>query len=278
MLLGKEAKDEAMRLLKKNKDKEVLCRCLDLLGEGAKDEAMSLLANPATHPSVLCRCLDLLGEGAKDEAMSLLKESKDKEVLCRCLDLLGEEARPFAVEQIGAWTEREPVLLARCFQVAGETPQAQKATDEMLTAWNKRVPALLRAVALRAPFDTQLRVQRAQEVLNDWPRQYRPLVAAAIMAFWNDPGAATEYCKAILSRWHQEIFYRHKRRCLEYDGHIIKALSHPSLRQEACKAVQDMLAEEARSPGFLSTGLRRQAENMIKGKWLPWSAAEEKTS
>jgi hypothetical protein len=222
--------------------------------------------------------LDLLGEEAKDEAKRLLKERKDKEVLCCCLNLLGQEAIPFAVGQLGAWSESEPELLVRCFQVAGGTPQAQKAADEMLTAWDKRVPALLRVAALRAPFDTELRIRRAQEVLNDWPRRYRPLVGAAITAFWNDPVAVTEYCRAILGRWRQEIFFRRKRRLREYDGHIIRALSHPSLRQDACEAVRDMLAEEARSPGFLSTELRQQAENMIQGKWLPWNPSEEKTS
>jgi hypothetical protein len=206
----------------------------------------------------------------------LLRESKDKEVLCRCIDLLGEEAKPFAVEQIDAWTEREPVLLVRCFQVAGGTPQAQKAADEMLTAWDKRVvPARLRVAALSAPFDTPLRIQRAQEVLNDWPRQYRPLVAAAFTAFWNEPEPVAEYCRAILRRWHKEILYRHKHRHPEYDGHIIKALSHPFLRQEATKAAQKMLIEEARSPGFLSTELREQSKNMIQGKWLPWNVSEE---
>lgn len=277
-LLGDEAKDEAKILLKESKDKGVLCRCIDLLKEEAKPVARTLLTDKASPSDVLCRCINLLGEEAKDEAKRLLKERKDQEVLCRCLDLLGEEARPFAVEQLDAWTHRKPSLLARCFQVAGGTPQAQKAAAEMLTAWDKRVPALLRVAALRAPFDTQLRIQRAREVLNDWHRQYRPLVAAALTAFWNNPEAVTEYCRAILSRWHKEIFYRQKRRLLEYDGHIIKALSHPSLRQEACKAVQDMLAEEARSPGFLGTWLRQHAENIMQGEWLPWSASEEKTS
>jgi hypothetical protein len=258
---------------------EVLCRCLDLLGEEAKDEARRLLAAPATPPEVLCRCLDLLGEEAKDEARRLLAApATPPEVLCRCLDLLGEEAKPFAVEQLLNWTDKEPVLLVRCFQVAGGTPQAQKAAHEMLTAWDRRVPPPLRGAALRAPFDTPLRKQRALEVLKDWQRQYRLLVAAAFTAFWNDPDAVTEYCRAIISRWHQEILYRHRHRLREYDGHIIKALSHPSLREEARKVVQDMLAEEAESPGFLSTELRQQAENMAKGKWLPWSVPEEETS
>jgi len=278
-LLGEEAKDEAKRLLKETKDKGVLCRCIDLLGEEAKPAARTLLADKHTASDVLCRCIDLLGEEAKPAARMLLTDKATaSDVLCRCIDLLGEEVRPFAIEQLDAWTHRSPSLLARCLQVAGEIPQAQKAADEMLAAWDKRVPKSLRVAALRAPFDTQLRIQRAREVLNDWHRQHRRLAAAALTAFWNDPEAVTEYCRAILGRWHKEVLYQQKRRLPEYTGHIIKALSHPSLRQEACKAVQDMLAEEARSPGFLSTELRRQVENMIQGNWPPWTASKEKTS
>ena len=276
-LLGEEAKDEAKRLLADSKDKEVLCRCLDLLGEEAKDEARTLLAN-SKDKEVLCGCLGLLGVEAKDEAKKLLVHSKDKEVLCRCLDLLGEEAKPFAVERIRCWTKTDPALLARCFQVAGATPEAQKAAEEMLTAWDEHVPAMLRVTALRAPFDTPLRIQRALEVLDDWRRQYRPLVAAALATFWNAPDAVIEYCRAIISRWHKEIFYRHKHRLPEYDGYIVKALSHPALRKEARKAVQDMLSVEARSPGFLSPELRQQTENIMQGQWPPWSSSEEETS
>jgi hypothetical protein len=257
----------------------VLCRCLDLLGEEAKDQAKKLLEDPATHPNVLCRCLDLLGEEAKDQAKKLLEDpATPPEVLCRCLDLLGEEAIPFAVKRIRCWTDTDPALLVRCFQVAGATTEAQKAAEEMLTAWDKRVPPMLRIAALRAPFDTPLRMQRALEVLDQWPRHRRPLVAAALTAFWNDPGAVIEYCRTIISRWHKEIFYRHKHRLPEYDGYIIKALSHPALRQESRKAVQNMLSTEARSPGFLSPELRRQAENIMQGQWPSWSESEEETS
>jgi hypothetical protein len=147
----------------------------------------------------------------------------------------------------------------------------------MLAAWDERVPPFLRVAALRAPFDTPLRVQRALEVLRNWPRQYRPLVAAALMVFWNNPKAVVDYCRAIMDRWHQEILYRHKHRRPEYDGHIIKALSHPALRQEAREAVQDMLYVEARSPGFLSPELHKQAQNIMQGQWLPWSEPEEGT-
>jgi hypothetical protein len=197
------------------------------------------------------------------------------------LELLKEEAKPFATERIRNWTETEAILLVRCFQIAGETPEAQKAADEMLTAWDKRVPALLRVAALRAPFDTPLRTQRAREILDDWHRQYRRLVAAALMAFWNNPDAVTRDCRDIISRWHPEIVYRHKNRkrykngkrlqLLDYDGHIIKALFHPALRKEACQVAQVMLSTEKYSPGFLSPELHRQAENIIRGEWQPWA-------
>jgi hypothetical protein len=275
-LLGEEAKDQARQLLDDpTTSSHVLCRCLELLGEEAKERAKLLLDDPTTSSNVLCRCLELLGEEAKDQAKLLLVDSKDKEVLCRCLELLGEEAKPFATERIRNWTETEAILLVRCFQIAGETPKAQKAADEMLTAWDKRVPTWLRVAALRAPFDTLLRTQRAREVLDDWHRQYRPLVAAALMAFWNNPDAVTRDCRAIISRWHPEIVYRRtnqKRSILrDYDGHIIKALFHPALRKEASQAAQAMLYKENDSPGFLSPELHRQAENIIRGEWEPWA-------
>jgi hypothetical protein len=170
-------------------------------------------------------------------------------------------------------------VLVRCFQIAGETPEAEKAADEMLTAWDKRVPALLRVAALRAPFDTPLRTQRAREVLDDWHRQYRRLVAAALMAFWNNPNAVTRDCRDIISRWHKELVYRHKNKkrlqLPDYDGHIIKALFHPALRKEASQAAQAMLSMENYSPGFLSPELHRQAENIIRGEWQPWAVPSE---
>jgi len=287
---------------------QVLCRSLDLLGKEATEQARRLLADPATHPHVVCRCLDVLeDEEAKEEAERLLAKSKDKEVLCRSLDLLGKEAteqarrlladpathphvvcrcvgllgeatKPFAVQCIRSWTETDAALVARCFQVAGATLEGRKAAEEMLEAWDESVPPQLRVVALRARLDTPVRTQRAHEVLDVWRRQFRPLVTAALTAFWNDPDSAIGYCRAVLARWRQEIVYRHKRRLPEYAGYIVKALSHPGLRQDARKAVQEMLLAEAESPGFLSGELRRQAENIMSGEWPPWSAPEEESS
>ena len=240
--------------------------------------AKKLLTDNTTISSVLATCLNLLGDEATDDAKRLLAESNDPEVLCKSLKLLGEEAKPFAVEQIRCWTETDPALLVRCFQVAGATPEAGKAAEEMLTAWNKRVPPILRAVALRVPFDTPLRIQRAYEVLHNWRGEYRPLVGAALTAFWNDPDAVTEYCIAILRRWHQEIFYRHKHNRIAYDGHIIKALSHPALNDDAYYIAQKMLNAEAKSSGFLSPELRRQAENIIQGQGPIWAPYEDEIS
>jgi len=277
-LLGDEAKDDAKRLLEKSEDPQVLCTCLKLLGDEAKDDAKRLLKE-SEDPDVLCTCIKLLDDEAKDDAKRLLTESNDPKVHCACLDLLGDAAKSFAVERIPCWTETDPALLVRCFQVAGATPEGGKAAAEMLAAWNKRVPPILRAVALRAPFDTPLRIQRAYEVLHNWRGEYRPLVGAALTAF-EDPNAVTEYCIEILSRWHQEIFYRHKNHKMAYDGHIIKALSHPALKDDAYYIAHEMLNVEARSrsPGFLSPELRRQAENIIRGEGPIWRSSEEETS
>jgi len=276
-LLGDEAKDDAKRLLKKSENPDVLCTCIKLLVDEAKDDAKRLLKK-SENPEILCTCIKLLGNDAKDDAERLLTESNDSQVHCTCLDLLDDAAKPFALERIPCWTETDPALLVRCFQVAGATPEAGKAAAEMLVAWNNRVPPILRAVALRAPFDTPLRIQRAYEVLHNWREEYRQLVGAALTAFWNEPDAVTEYCISILRRWHQEIFYRHRHHLIAYDGHIIKALSHPALKDDAYDIARKMLATEAREPGFLSPELRRQAENIIRGEGPIWSGSDEEIS
>ena len=114
--------------------------------------------------------------------------------------------------------------------------------------------------------------------IHNWRQQHRLLVAAALTAFWNDPNAVTDYCSTIINRWHPEIFYRRKHRFPEYDGHIIKALSHPALWYDAYDIVRELLDTEARSQGFLSPELHQQAENIIRGEGPIWSASEEETS
>ncbi|MBD2102627.1 ATP-binding protein [Leptolyngbya sp. FACHB-261] len=284
-LLGKTALLEAKQLLTDPATHPfVLCRCLDLLGETALDSARQLLADPATHPFVLCccldllgdardearqllrssqdsvvlcRCLDLLGEAAQDEAKQLLSSRQDRAVLCRCLKLLGESAQEFALERIRDWTRTDPQVLVVCLEIAGTTAEAQELAIAMLSVWDKNLPLVLRAPALAIPTDTPLRRQRALRILNDWHRQYRPLVTAALNALWDEPALVFEYCQAIVSRWHREIMYRRKHRLPEYDGHLVLALSHPGLHREARKAAQAMLAAEQRSPGLLSLELQQ---------------------
>ena len=111
--------------------------------------------------------------------------------------------------------------------------------------------------------------------IHNWRQQYRPLVAAALTAFWNDPNAVTDYCRAIINRWHQQTLYRDKHHFQEYHGHIIKTLPHPALMADAYDIARKMLDIEARSLGFLSPELHRQAENIIHGEGAIWSASEE---
>src|SRR6476469_9620509 len=158
-LLGQEAKEEARKLLTTpGQAFELLCRCLDLLGPEAKPEARVLLSTPEQDKEVLCRCLELLGQEAKEEARVLLSTpGQAHQVLCRCLELLGEEAKQEAQEKIAFWAETHSSLLSRCFAIAGDTPEAQKAADEILLCWQagKNLDFAHKIVALRAPFDTE---------------------------------------------------------------------------------------------------------------------------
>ena len=284
-LLGADAKDQALQLLDDpHQHKGVICRCLELLGADAKDQALQLLNDPHQVSEVICRCLELLGADAKDQALQLLDDPhQHKGVICRCLELLGDEAIPFAIERMRSWAEVEPDVLARCFQIAGNTPAAQQAAEEILKAWDddkRKIKDVHRICALRAPFDTDLRIQRAKEVLRDWHRQYRPLVTAALTAFWNRPDAVEGYCRAILNSWNHDISYRHKHKKKlkqPYEGHIIKALAHPTLQQqgESERRSRQMLRKEERSPGFLSPELKTKAEAICRGEILAWSGELE---
>ena len=284
-LLGEEAKEEARALLTTpGQDQQVLCSCLELLGKEAKEEALVLLTTPGQAHQVLCSCLALLGEEAKEEALVLLTTlEQNPKVLCSCLALLGEEAKTFAQEKIKSWAETNSVVLARCFAVAGDTPEAEKAAEEILLRWQagKKLTSAHKIVALRAPFDTELRTEMALQVLKNWRAEYRPLVTSAFTAFWNDPDAVTDYCRQILRRWDGEIEYQHRNRHKNYrrrhDGHIIKALAHPSLRRQARAAAKRMLQREKNAPGFLTPLLHQRAVETTQGQFPLWTGEEEET-
>ncbi len=277
-LLGQDAKQEAIALLSTpGQNFDVLCRCLDLLGQDAKQEAIALLSTPGQSKEVLCRCLDLLGQDAKQEAIALLSTPRQsKEVLCRCLDLLGQEAEDFAREKIDSWTKINPQVLAKCFAIAGGTPEAQKAANEILLRWRtgETFHASHKSAALRAPFNTEIRRTMAFQVLNNWHKEYRPVVHSALTVFWNDPNAVADYCRKILERWGSEITYQRKHKAKRYDGHIIKALANPSLRNQAKAESKKMLRTEAQSSGFLTPSLHQQALEISQGQFPSWTGKE----
>ncbi|NEQ68545.1 MAG: ATP-binding protein [Symploca sp. SIO2D2] len=282
-LLGSEAKEQAFVLLSTpEQDKEVLCRCLELLGSEAKEQALVLLSTPGQTYHVLCSCLALLGSEAKEQALVLLSTpGQTPEVLCSCLNLLGQEAKIEAQEKIASWAETNPKVLSQCFAIAGETPEAQKAAKEIFLRWQagENLNSAHKIVALRAPFNTELRQQMALQVLNNWRTKYRPLVASALTAFSNDPDAVTNCCRHILKRWYQEIEYYHRNKrkfCKQNDSHIIKALAHPSLRRQVQAAARRMLETEVNSPGFLTPLLHQQALEITQGKFPSWTGTEEK--
>ena len=280
-LLGQEAKPEARVLLSTpGQNPHVLCRCLELLGQEAKPEARVLLTTPGQDKEVLCGCLELLGQEAKEEARVLLSTpGQNPHVLCRCLELLGQEAKPEAKEKIASWAKTDSSVLSRCFAIAGDTPEAQKAADEILLCWQagKKLDSAHKIVALRAPFDNELRQEMALQVLSNWRGEPRPVVASALTAFWNNPDAVTDYCREILRRWDRDIEYQlgKKRNIKRDDGHIIKALAHSGSRKQGRAAAMRMQQVEKNEPGFLTPLLHQLALEIAQGQFPSWTGQEE---
>jgi hypothetical protein len=280
-LLGQEAKEEARQLLTTpRQNPQVICRCLELLGQEAKEEARQLLTTPMQYKEVLCRCLDVLGQEAKEEARVLLSTPGQAfEVLCRCLKLLGQEAKEEA-RLLLTTPGQYPQVFCLCITVASDTLEAQKAAEEILLRWQagEKLNSAHKIVALQAPFDTELRKKMALQVFRNWHKEYRPVLTSALTAFWNDPDAVTDYCRQILKRWYKEIEYQHHKRNIQrHDGHIIKALAHPSLRRQAGVAATQMLQAEANSPGFLTPLLHQQVLEIAQGQFPSWTGKEEET-
>ena len=311
-LLGQEAKEDARKLLTRSgQHPNVICSCLDLLGAEAKEKANELLNEERQHPNVICRCLELLGEEAKEDARKLLTRSgqnrevicsclaflgpevKEKahellneerqhpNVICRCLELLGEEAKEDArklLKEPGQY----PDVLCRCITIASDTPEAQKVVESILLRWQagEKLNFAYKNAALRVPFDTKLQKKMALQVLKQWHRELRPLVASALTIFSNYPDEVRDFCQEILKRWYQDIDYqlRNKRKSLQgSDAHIVKALAHPKLRKQARMAAKQMLEKEADLPGFLTPLLHEQVLKITDGQFLSWTGKEEET-
>ena len=184
--------------------------------------------------------------------------------------MLGEEAKTFATEKICCWNKVDQRVLKRCFQIAESTPEVQKAIEEMFDSWDT-LNSYLRIIILSAPFSTRLRTKYSKEILRKWHIYDRRLVVVALKTFNNDPDAVVNTCKSIISRWHKEISYQHKRNYQKSDGHIIKSLSHPSLEKEAYVVACEMLDYEKNKTGFLSPLLYQKAKNITQGNRPSWT-------
>ena len=149
--------------------------------------------------------------------------------------------------------------------------------QEILGSWDQWSDPNLRTAALRVPFDTPLRVDRARKVLDAWTTHERHLVCAALTAFWNKPVPAKRYCRMILLDWQSEVRIEcHQREhYFRYSGHLVKALSHPALRSLATDTVRKMLLLETKYPGKLDPELKHYARNIIRGEWPLWSRADD---
>jgi hypothetical protein len=240
-----------------------------LLGQEAKDDAKRLLEKSTDH-QVQCICLTLLGQEAKDDAKRLLEKSTDHQVQCICLTLLGQEAKSYAVAQIDNWTHTDPRVLLRCFLILGDTPETRETAAAILSRWSQIVPSEHRIIALQYGVESPLRIQRAQEVLADWVNtKWRPLVTAALRSNWEQP-EVVPVCREIINRWHEEIKFQISHGHRRYDGHIVQAMSHPDLHQEALKVAYNMVSQEWQTSGFLTPPLFKQAARVISVRWKTW--------
>jgi DNA-binding winged helix-turn-helix (wHTH) protein len=305
-ILGEEAKQEAKRLLKSEYvHQNVLCCCLSIVGNEAKEDAARLL-QVSKSQQVICSCLEILGEEASEDVLRLLRESKHQNVIRVCLDLLRrplsadarletlrhlnkedsdpsvlsgclraletEDAKPYALAQLTQWRKIKSrgYLLATCLSVARDSPEVEHCVKEMFAEWNS-LHSGQRATVLRARVAIPERRQRAFEVVSTWKSHLRLVVTAALSAFWDDPNAVTSCCVQILRNWHREISYQISSGFERYDGHLIKALSHPALRDLSREISKTMLDFEAGHSRFLTPFLRETAENVGKGEWAPWT-------
>ena len=275
-VLGKESPDALRRVLRRPARGDVHCLALKLLGAEGRDDARRLLRE-STHTALRCVCLNILGLEAKDDAHRLLYASDTPyEVRNRCLAILGDEGLPYALEQLSKWRNVHPDVVSSCLGVAWRTREGQAVAKEILENWDT-APRQLRVAALGTPSRLPVRLICAEEVLRRWTSEPRMLVAAALNAYGEKAAAVTSTCRAIISRWRDEIEWQKSRGHDRHDTHVVKAMSHPLLRNESRAAAHDMLREEAAQPGLLTQDLKECAEGAARNKFAPW-AQEQRAS
>lgn len=299
-LLGERAKEDARRLLGQQTPAPVVVVCLRILGDEAKEDARRLLRQQTPAPVVVV-CLKILGDEAKEDARRFLKERKEPDLLFACLGLLGDEAKgearrflahpatvpevqaicvkvlgaeaiAFAMEQVRLWKHRSLTLVIASLEVIAVSPEGAGCIRRVVASWSE-LPSPLRTALLRVSAPDATLKKRAREIFYDWRAHHRAQVEAALIAFADNPGGAIEVCDDILRWWRHEIEFAHLRRIKLFDRHIARALTHPSLRHEARRQAETMLAIEAATPGFLTPDLCFVAERVARGEFPAWGTS-----
>ena len=299
-LLGSDAEDFAHSLIKKSGDPQILLSCLEILGEEAKPEISYLirrdeqnikvirkclillnnrdvedlkwlLQNYGIRADIALKCLDLLGEEAKAEAKRLLEQSDNAQVIAKSVSLLGHEASGFAAEKLARWREVNPALLSSLFRVAVDTVEAEKASLDMLENWDS-LPDFLKPLTLSLPLSkaSALKIKHAKAILHNWKANNRFLVHASLIALEERPDEIEHTCRSIIQNWYREISYQLKKNKQRFDLHIIKALSHPDLRDVSTEAAYSMLLEETNESFSLTQDLRTTAKKISQETWPQW--------
>ena len=96
-------------------------------------------------------------------------------------------------------------------------------------------------------------------------------MTAALNVFNDEPEAVTLYCKQILAQWEKDLIYRIEKKLPQYSGYICKAMRHPDLQDIVKTTAANMLQKEQEQPGFLDEELYQEAQNVLKGNFLPWA-------
>lgn len=266
---------EAVRLLDDRAEASLVCKCLEYAGADGARYGEAILTSPEQHESqVVAKALGLFGSSMPDAVAGLLVEISPPHVQARAIQILGEDAAPFARSRLERWREVPGHVLARCFQVAADTEEARSCAHEILSERDDSISESVLMSALRNAPDSDLRVALALEVLDAWRRRYRPLVTAAMMAFWSQPERVAGHCSDILGSWRAEISaQRRKPKIKRYEGHILKALSNPECETEAHRAAEEIVAAGNGGRDPVPKMLHEGARNFLVGAHLPWSRA-----
>jgi hypothetical protein len=272
LFVGDEAKEDARCLLEESQDQQVQTACLQILGDEAKEDARRLL-EASQDQQVQTACLRILGDEAKEDARRLLEESPHPYVHLACLKLLKNDsyAHDYALRLLDNWKSTNHKLINQAFVTVGDNKDFQdRVLSKFDDDWNK-YPSAYKAIILRTTIDSPIRLQRAHDIVKDWRKYSRHLVSDALTVFYNCPDKVATQCESIVLAWERELNYAIKNRRQKYSGHIIKAMAHPSLKILVKKSAKDMLIKESKSPGFLDKEMKTTAENILAGRFHPWS-------